>query len=81
MKNLATALESYVTSDFYLACFLKASGMKLREPQRDGRRTLFVFEDRQDREDLIRAFYNDGRINVSAFTHAIQDLKAVIYNW
>ena len=79
--NSQALLESYATSDFYLACFLKASGMNLSDAEREGRRTVFVFEDRSDRPELLRAFYNDGQVEVNAFTHAIQDLKAVIYNW
>lgn len=73
--------ERYVISDFYLACFLKASGMRLADTEREGRRTVFVFEDDTRRSGLVRAFYNDGQVAVSAFTHAIQDLKGVIYNW
>ena len=34
-----------------------------------------------DRMNVVREFYNDGMVRVSAFTHAIQDLKAVVYNW
>jgi len=55
--------------------------MTLEEAQREGRRTVFVFADRDDRQGLVRGFFNDGSVAVNAFTHAIQDLKAVIYNW
>jgi hypothetical protein len=72
---------TYATSDFYLASYLKASGLPLFEAQREGRRTTFVFEDRHDRVDLVRGFYNGAVVNVNAFTHAIQDLKAVVHNW
>ncbi len=72
---------NYATSDFYLAAYLKAQGLRLHEAQREGRRTVFVFEDSNDRRALVRGFYNDGSVRVNAFTHAIQDLKAVIYNW
>jgi hypothetical protein len=72
---------TYATSDFYLASYLKARGLELEDAQREGRRTIFVFSDRDDRTNLVREFYNDGMVRVSAFTHAIQDLKAVVYNW
>jgi len=39
-----------------------------------------VFEDRPDRSDLIRSFYNDGMVRVNDFKNALQDLKAIIYN-
>lgn len=70
----------YATSDFYLACFLKAKGLRLVDLEREGRRSTFVFEDTDDRKDLIREFYNNGVIRVNSFKNAIQDLKAIIYN-
>jgi hypothetical protein len=73
--------QRYETSDFYLASFLKARGMRLADTTREGRRVTFVFEDRDDRRGLVASFYNDGQVGVNAFTHAIQDLKAVVHNW
>ncbi len=81
MTEPAIACRRYATSDFYLACYLKAKGMSLEDAQREGRRTVFVFQDQHDRQSLIRSFYNDGVVNVNAFKHAIQDLKAIVYNW
>ena len=81
MNNPAASTAHYATADFYLACYLKATGTKLLDAQREGRRTIFIFEDRPDRRELLRAFYNDGQVPINAFTHAIQDLKGVIYNW
>jgi len=72
--------RTYETTDLYLGCFLKASGLRLLDVRRDGRRTTFVFEDRSDRSDLIRSFYNDGMVRVNDFKNALQDLKAIIYN-
>lgn len=72
---------TYATSDFYLAAYLKAQGLRLDSMEKEGRRTIFVFEDREERPTLIRSFYNDGDVRINAFTHAIQDLKAAIYNW
>ncbi len=70
----------YATTDFYLSCFLKAKGLRLVDLEREGRRTTFVFEDRKDRRQLTKDFYNDGAVEVNAFKNAIQDLKAIIYN-
>ena len=61
--------------------YLKASGLQLNDAQREGRRTIFVFEDTGTRRALVRDFYNGGTVRVNDFTHAIQDLKAVVYNW
>ena len=71
----------YETSDLYLASYLKARGLLLVRTERQGSRVVFTFEDRADRQDLVLSFYNDGMVHVNAFTHAIQDLKAVVYNW
>jgi hypothetical protein len=73
-------VKTYPVSDFYLAAFLKAKGFKLLNMERDGRRVVFQFEDRDDRSQLTKDFYNDGLIQVSPFIHAIQDLKSIIYN-
>jgi len=73
--------STYATTDFYLASFLKAIGLRLLETDRQGRRVTFIFEDRPDRKGLVQVFYNDGEVKVNAFVHAIQDLKAVLYNW
>lgn len=70
----------YATSDFYLACFLKAKDLRLVDLEREGRRTTFIFEDSDGRKDLIREFYNNGTVKVNAFKNSIQDLRAIIYN-
>lgn len=72
--------RTYATNDFYLSAFLKAKGLKLIDTERDGRRTTFIFEDIENRKQLIKEFYNDGVVKVNDFKNAIQDLKAVIYN-
>lgn len=73
-------LKTYQVSDFYLAAYLKAKQFNLVDLDRQGRRVIFIFEDRDDRSQLTKDFYNDGLIQVSPFIHAIQDLKSIIYN-
>lgn len=79
-KNGEKKNNVYPVSDFYLAAFLKARGLKLLETIREGRRVTFIFEDRADRTTLTKDFYNDGSVQVNPFIHAIQDLKSIIYN-
>ncbi len=76
----ADVAKGYQVSDFYLAAFLKAKKMKLIDISREGRRVTFVFEDREDRQQITKDFYNDGSVQVNPFIHAIQDLKSIIYN-
>lgn len=74
------ANSNYSTSDFYLASFLKAKGVILSDHERYGRRVTFIFEDRGEIRSLIKDFYNKGIVEVNPFVHAINDLKALIYN-
>jgi hypothetical protein len=74
------ASRTYETTDLYLGCYLKARGLRLLNAERDGRRTTFVFEDCPERPGLIREFYSEGMVRVNDFTHALQDLKAIVYN-
>jgi len=78
--NKIMRTKTYASTDFYLSAYLKAKGLKLLDVERDGRRATFMFEDREDRKELIKAFYNDGTVHINAFKNAIQDLKAATYN-
>lgn len=73
-------MNTYETSDLYLSAFLKAKGLKFVDKYRRGERFVFIFEDRPDRQDLIREFFNDGMINITSFKNAIQDLKTMVFN-
>lgn len=77
MKNQK---KTYGTVDLYLGAYLKASGIKLIDIDRSGRRITFLFEDSPKTRKLIKDFYDDGKIKVSAYNHALKDLKAIIYN-
>lgn len=74
------AMEIYKTSDLYLSAFLKAKGLKLLSMKKEHGKSLFVFQERQDREQLIQDFLNDGIISVSAYKSALQDLKTLLFN-
>lgn len=73
-------MSNYLTSDLYLSAFLKARGLKLVDKKREGSRVVFIFQDRQDRETLIREFFNDGLVSITALKGAIQDLKTLVFN-
>lgn len=70
----------YFTTDFYLAAFLKAKGLKLIEAIKENGRSTFVFEDDMQRDNLIKDFYNKGLVEASLFKNALQDLKAIIHS-
>jgi len=73
-------MKTYSTSDLYLSAYLKSRGMKIVDKEIDGRRTTFIFEDVANREELVQDFYNDGPCSVTRLIHAIQDIKAIVFN-
>ena len=73
-------MNTYATSDLYLSAYLKAKGLRLMDKRRDGNKFVFVFDDRADRKELIREFFNDGLVSITAFKNAIQDLKTMVFN-
>jgi hypothetical protein len=70
----------YSTTDLWLASYLKANNLRITDIEREGRRVTFIFEDREDREQLVKDFFNDGLIKVNALKNAFQDLKSVVFN-
>lgn len=80
-KARSTPLATtYETTDLYLGAYLKARGVPLLDRRLDGRRVTFIFADQPDRRSLVTEFYGNGEVYVNDFVHALQDLKAVIYN-
>lgn len=71
---------SFSTTDFWLASWLKAKGFKIMDVIKDNGRSIFIFEDRFDRDNCIKDFYNNGLIEVGLFKNALQDLKAIIHS-
>lgn len=69
-----------MVSDLYLGAFLKAKGFKLIDKKVEGKKVIFIFEDREDKEELLRQFFNDGLVNVTAFKNALQDLKTIVFS-
>jgi len=71
----------FETTDFYLACYLRCDGFRLAGLRRDGARSVFRFEDRADREEVMLAFFNnEGNVRPLAYSTSIKDLKALIHN-
>ncbi len=71
----------FETTDFYLACYLRCDGYRLVGIRREGSRSVFRFEDRADRQDVMLAFFNnEGTLRPLAYSSAIKDLKALIHN-
>lgn len=74
-------MAPFQTTDFYLACYLKAIGYRLMDVQREGQRSVFEFEDRPERRDTLMGYYNnEGTVRPLALVGAIKDMKALIHN-
>ncbi|MFH2146006.1 MAG: DUF5659 domain-containing protein [Candidatus Omnitrophota bacterium] len=80
VKMAVQTMNTYKTSDLYLSAFLKARGMRLKDKFRNGNKFVFIFDDRDDRKELIQEFFNDGSVSITAFKNAIQDLKTMVFN-
>jgi hypothetical protein len=72
---------AFETRDFYLACFLRCAGYELLDLRSEGRRKVFVFQDRPTRRENVIAFYGEvGSVRPLAFVTAIKDMKALLHN-
>ncbi len=75
------ASGAFETRDFYLACFLRCAGYELLDLRPEGRRRVFVFQDRPTRRDDVIAFYGDAvTVRPLAFAATIKDMKGLLYN-
>ena len=72
---------AFETRDFYLACFLRCAGYELLDLRDEGRRKVFVFQDRPNRRDDVMAFYGDAAtVRPQAFAATIKDMKGLLHN-
>jgi len=73
--------EMFETSDFYLTCFLLASGEDLSSAKRIGQRVVFSFK---SNEKLISRkneyFLNGASVNPLSYQNSINNLKSLINN-
>ncbi len=71
---------TYSTGDFWLAAFLRVKGIKLIDVKKEHNRSVFLFEDTENRESYLKAFYNNALIEVGSLKTAVQDLKSLIHS-
>lgn len=68
------------SSDLYLVSFAYANGIQPVSIEGDGRRKIFYFDDPRY-DEITTAYYSrQGAIEPIAFTNAIRNIKALIYN-
>ena len=80
-QSTSEAGDLFETTDFYLGCFLRCVGYELLDVRREGRRSVFVFRDRETRRaDTMAFFNNQGSVQPLAFVGVIKNMKALIHN-
>jgi hypothetical protein len=81
MREVKQAEGAFETRDFYLACFLCCTGYELLDLRAEGRRKVFVFQDRATRRNDVMAFYGDATsVRPLAFSATIKDMKGLLHN-
>ena len=71
---------SYRTADLYFAAYLKAAGVPFLDTERDGDRTLFVFEKVENIRDLKTGFFTrTAKLAAMSYADEIKALKAMTH--
>jgi len=82
MRHNQDQIETYGTSDFYLACYLRYMDYRIVRLDRDdnSHRRTFVFEDLAGRENDVLAYYNnDASVAPMAFANTIRDIRGMLF--
>jgi len=76
------ATQTYRTSDIYIASYLLFKGLELEGiDRRDSQRCDFIFVDREDRPNLVRAFMcGQAEGNLPDFLYHFKRAKRLLYS-
>ena len=69
----------YRVTDLYLATFLRCQGLSFLTTEKEGRRITFVFEGREDIEEIVRRYFNNSLVKVQDFKGALRDFKQIVF--
>jgi len=73
---------NFETTDLPLVAVLRLQGFTIKDIRRDGKRAIFILEDKPKRQEIVRNFYNDAiSISPLKFWNSVADVKALIYNY
>jgi len=75
-------MQTYKTSDIYIASFLLSKGLELQGvDRRNSQRSEFIFTDREDRPNLVRAFMcGQAEGNLPTFLYHFKRVKRLLYS-
>lgn len=71
--------QIYESPDLYLVAFLRSHGCTLRKINPLGAQVHFCLEGKNIQQ-LVRAYFNNGSVNVLSFTQAIRELRNIVKN-
>jgi len=70
----------FESREFYSSAFLIASGVELLSTYKEGPKTVFVFEDNEQVQTLLKNYFGmQATVNAASFAGAIKNLKSVIH--
>ncbi len=74
--------QTYRTSDIYIASYLLSKGLELQGiDRRNSKRCDFIFVDREDRSNLVRAFMcGQAEGNLPDFLYHLKRAKRLLYS-
>jgi len=73
--------NQYSTRDYYIASFLKAKGFKLVATDKNGKDVYFIFEGKEEIENILPGFYNGTeKVVAIELTTAIRNIKSLLHN-
>lgn len=73
--------NQYSTRDYYIASFLKARGFKLVATNKNGKDVYFIFEGKEEIENILPGFYNGTeKVVAIELTTAIRNIKSLLHN-
>ena len=71
----------YATSDFWLACYLRAAGYRMTDTRRDGSRLQFMFENTPDLRAAVQDFFSGAAlVSPQAMASECRQMKSLIHN-
>lgn len=80
MQSSESTIETYVTSDLYLAAFLKTKGYKYVVEKLKSK-SNFIFESSPELLNNVNGYLTEkGSCEPLAFTNAIKNIKNLLYN-
>jgi hypothetical protein len=70
------------TSDLYFAAYLQCMGCKVIKTEKEGTKTIFIFEDEQNRVDIKENYFNEAvesAIPCLQYANTVRSLKTLCY--